>query len=137
MSLALVPQDCTDLALTPQQKATALDRMEAAQAVIDEFRARCKAELRRDPNAVPGWRLARGKKNTEITDPGRVFERFQSMGGSYAQFTPAIKITKSGLEDAIRTVTGAKGQALKTQVESAIEGATFTTITEPSLSRIK
>lgn len=52
---------------------TALDQCEVAQLVIDDLRAKAKAVLATDPNAIPGWKLQPGATRTTVKDAKGAF----------------------------------------------------------------
>lgn len=129
-ALTTVPET----ALAPVELARLLDACKVAESVIDEIRARAKAELTAG-REVPGWRLRPTGIRQQITDPTTVFGRFVAAGGTEKQFLDTITVAKGALKTALKEVTGAKGKALDDRMDALLEGCTEETPASMTLAR--
>lgn len=122
--------------LSPATLSDFLSRAEFAERVI----AACRQEAVRRLTAgeqIPGWTLKPGSVRESVTDPAKVFARFAALGGTQEAFMPAVSVTKKGLKEAVKAVTGAKGKALEEQIETMLEGCTESKESAPSLAKAK
>lgn len=132
-----VTRDGREIIMSPERIAEFLDRVPAAEAVIEAVRAKAKRMIEADPQAIPGWTLKPGAARETITDPATLFTRFSDAGGTQEQFLPAVSVTKSRFKDAVKSATGEKGKALDALIESMLAGCTEAKPTAPSLVRVK
>ena len=122
-------------AWTPEQRAAFCDRKSVAQKWLDEMEAQVKAELAKDPEAVPGWFLKPGRIIETIRDPQAVFDRFAGIGGNLENFMACIAVGKSKLRDQLSKVTGNKGKALDAQLKTLTQDLVEIKQAAPSLFR--
>jgi hypothetical protein len=120
--------------MSPEDLGKFLDICAVAEDIIAAARKQAK-EMLSAAQAVPGWKLKPGSNRETITAPERVFSRFCDLGGTNDQFMWAVSVTKSGLKDAIKTLTGEKGQALTNQLDAMIEGCIEIKTSAPTLVR--
>jgi len=66
-----------------------------------------------------------------------VYERFDRLGGSLADFMACVTVTKKTLAEKVRAITGYKGGALDSAVDLLTDGTTETTNVSPSIEKIK
>lgn len=104
------------LAMTAEQVGDFLRKARVAERVIDSVRDEAKRMLAAGVE-IPGVRLKPGANRETITKPETVFGRFLALGGTQEQFMPAVKVTKSDLKTAVKTVTNEKGKTLDATLE--------------------
>lgn len=122
---------------TPQQRAIFCSNKAVAQKWLDNCEAAIKLILQKDPDGVPGWGLAPGRKLERITNPQGVFERFSKLGGKLEDFMSCITVGKEKLKTALSTVTGARGKALDGAMGTVLDGFTESTTSAPSLRKLE
>jgi hypothetical protein len=121
---------------SPEQRALAANALGPALDFLEELKAWLKAGIAADPEFVPGWTLAPTGKTSTITNPELVFERFQKLGGTPAQFMPTVNIVKGRLADAVEAVTKVNGVKLKKALEALTEGCVEVKEKSPSLKKV-
>lgn len=97
---------------TPEQRAMAANNLGSAQKFLDELKDFIKDGLAKDPDFCPGWGLKAGAVKRSITNPQKVFERFNLIGGTLEGFMGCITVGITKLKEQIYGATGAKGKAL-------------------------
>jgi hypothetical protein len=122
---------------SPEQRALAANALGPALDFLEELKAWLKAGIAADPEFVPGWTLAPTGKTSTITNPELVFERFQKLGGTPAQFMPTVNIVKGRLADAVEAVTKVNGVKLKKALEALTEGCVEVKEKSPSLKKVE
>ena len=122
---------------TPSEWDLFLSRRAAAKKLIEEIEDYAKVLLEKDPNAIPGWRLKPGTPRHPIKDVQKVYERFDRLGGSLADFMACVTVTKKTLAEKVRAITGYKGGALDSAVDLLTDGTTETTNVAPSIEKTK
>lgn len=120
-------------AWTPEQRKIFCDRVPVAQKWLDECWEAMEAGLASDPSFVPGYVLKPGNKREEIKDPAKVFSRFNALGGKPEQFMGAVKVTKTGLREALFAVTALKGKKLDEKLKELCEGVVEVKQNKPSM----
>lgn len=104
------------LAMTAEQIGDFLRKARVAERVIESVRDEAKRMLAAGVE-IPGVKLKPGANRETITKPEVVFGRFLALGGTQEQFMPAVKVTKSDLKTAVKTVTNQKGKTLDATLE--------------------
>jgi hypothetical protein len=132
-----VSRDGREMLLSPERIAEFLEKVPAAEAVIEAVRSKARRMLEADPTAVPGWRLKPGACREAITEPNTVFARFLAGGGTQDQFMPCVSLAKTKLKDALRSASGKKGKALDEAIEAMVAGCTESKSSAPSLERVR
>lgn len=94
-----------------------------------------KARLKANPEEIPGWGLKEGKSRRKITDPQRLYDRFQAEGGELSRFMATISVGIEKLKEELRAVSGLKGKQLQQKLDSLLEGLVWTTQDEPSITK--
>jgi CRISPR/Cas system-associated exonuclease Cas4 (RecB family) len=131
-----ITPDAIAATLTGPTLGQFLERAKLAESVIEACRNEAKRRLS-EGQQVEGWTLRPGATRETITLPETVFSRFLAANGSYAEFMKSVKITKSGLKDALRNATGKKGKELDAKLESILSGCTESKASEAILTQIK
>lgn len=109
----------------------------AVEKWIEDNKEAMKQLMSENPDAVPGFYLKPGAIREKVTDPEALFARFVELGGTLDQFMACVSIIKGNLEEQTRSVTKLKGKALKSKIESLLEGITESKQNAPSISKIK
>lgn len=120
---------------TPKQRSLFLEREASIRKWLEDRKEEIKELLEKDPDAVPGYRLAPGDVRETITDLQEVYRRFAVEGGTTSQFLKAVKGVKKNLTEQVREVTGLKGNALKSKVGEMIEGCTEWKRSAPTIEK--
>lgn len=120
---------------TPDQCAIAAEALAPAQKFLDDLKDMLKDRLSKQPGSVPGWELRPGAVRESIVNPQEVFNRFVKLGGTVENFMPCVDIGKTKLKDALSKVTGAKGKALLSAMDTIVAGATEQKQGAPVLKR--
>jgi CRISPR/Cas system-associated exonuclease Cas4 (RecB family) len=132
-----VSRDGREMVLSPERIAEFLEKVPAAEAVIEAVRAKARRMLEADPDAIPGWRLKPGSCREVITEPNTVFARFLEAGGTQEHFLPCVTLAKTKLREALRAASGKKGKGLDEAMDTLLAGCTETKPSAPSLERIR
>lgn len=120
---------------SPEQRAIFCQRESVARKWLDETKDAIKELMVKEPLAVPGYYLKPGSIRKVIKDPTTLFERFQKIGGTLAQFMKCIDVRKMSLADAVNQATGARGVNLGRAVETLTEGLTEDHPNKPSIAK--
>lgn len=120
--------------LTPDELGDYLGRIALAETIIDALKTEAKSRLEKGEK-VTGWKLKPGSKNSTITDPQSLFNRFAAKGGTVEQFMRAINVAKGKFEIVLKEATQIKGKDLDREVDSMLSGITETKTSAPSLAR--
>lgn len=132
---ATVHKQSGEIMLTPERLAQVLDAARVAEDVIESVRAKAKRMLEAGIE-IPGWSLKPGAVKESIADVPALFNRFAALGGTQEQFIGTVTVTKTRLKDAVRSVTGTKGKALETHMDTLLDGITESKQNAPSLVKI-
>jgi hypothetical protein len=133
---ALMPSGGLSVAtMSPEQLGQLLDRRKIIEDILDEAKARAK-KLIQAGIEVPGWTLAKGKKENPITDADTVFARMIELGGDSGDFIDACTVGKGKLEDVLRRLTGEKGKALAAVMDRVLDGCTEEKVGEKILKKV-
>lgn len=122
--------------MTPEQLSAALDTCEQVESVIEAIRTEAFQRLQFGEK-LDGWGIKAGVERESITDSTTVFSRFLALGGTEAAFLTAVTVGKGKLKDKLGELTGNKGKALATQLDTLLQGCVETKTTNPSLAREK
>jgi len=107
---------------TPEMRVAFCDGYSVAAKWLENCWAEMERLAKADPNAVPGYGMKEGSKPQPITDPQKVFERFEAQGGKLEQFMRAVGLAKGKLAEALSVVTGLRGKKLDDAFDSLVEG---------------
>ena len=122
---------------TVDQRVSFCEGVGSVKKWIEDNEEAMKKLLNDDADAVPGFYLKPGNIRELVTDPEALFARFVELGGTLEQFIACVSIAKGKLEDQVRSVTEKKGKALKSQVDTLLEGIVEQKQNAPSLAKRK
>jgi CRISPR/Cas system-associated exonuclease Cas4 (RecB family) len=122
-------------ATTPEEMAQLLDRAAIATRIAKTINEEAKMRLIAGEH-IPGYTLKPGASKTTITDPNMVYTRATQIGITQEHFMETVTIGIGKLKNAIKS-TGLKGKALNDEYQRIIDGASETTQTQPSITKIK
>lgn len=123
-------------AMPADNLANLLDRCRVAEMVIEAAKDNAKSRIQAGED-IPGYRLKDGSTRTTITNPAKVFDRFNQQGGSVSDFLACITVKSGTLKASFKALTGAKGKGLDLEYAALIEGCSETKETAPQLERVK
>lgn len=129
-SLATLPEDTQREAMFARAMELPAEKLAATMnglAMVERFVAAIKGAARQrageDAEFQRFWTLREKKGRRSISDVRKVFERCASQGVTAEAFTALCSIGLGDVKDLIRGATGAKGKALDSLADAALEGA--------------
>jgi hypothetical protein len=122
------------LTVKPATFEQALDLVAVCKLVIKDYEEGAKAQLERDPNSVPGWKLQPGNKVTKITNPGLAFSAVKDFVKP-EQFLGCCSVGIQKLADVYAKNSGVPKSNGKEALMARIEPFTETKQNQPSIKR--
>lgn len=114
--------------------AAVLNACALAKKVIADREAEAKAVLQAQPDAIPGWKLVKGRRVRIVTAPETVAGRLSELGIEKQAILSSVTMSLGKIENLIRT-TGLKGKELKASMNLVLLGCCEEREDAPSLSR--
>lgn len=129
---------------TEEQRAKFMDGKRTAQKWLDETYRALKELMKEYPGCVPGYVLGEGDKMTTITDPQKLFARFDAIA-KQAEFTDetlplfmqCVAVKKGEFETLVRKVTGFKGKKLNATIDAMLTDIVEVSRKEGSIEKEK
>jgi hypothetical protein len=118
---------------SPQQRTMFMERVGTAEKWLEDCKERLRELLLKDPESVPGYKLNEGRNNPTYINPAAMFAEFKKLGGTEAQFIAALDVGKGKLTEAVKSLTGLKGNKLEATVKGIIGENVVNTKTRPSI----
>lgn len=129
-SLATLPDDkqreamfARAMELPAEKLAATMRGLAMVERFVNAIKGAARQRAREDEEFQRFWTLRQKKGKRSITDVRKVFERLAAHGVTAEAFTALCSIGLGDVKDLLRKATGAKGQALDTLHEAALEGA--------------
>lgn len=109
--------------LPASRLAAAMNGLPMVKRFVAAIEGAARERAREDAEFQRFWELREKKGRRSITDVRKVFERCASHGVTAEAFTAQCSIGLGDVKDLIRSATGAKGKALDSLADAALEGA--------------
>ena len=129
-SLATLPDDkqreamfARAIELPAEKLAAAMNGLPMVERFVAAIKGAARQRAREDAEFQRFWTLREKKGRRSITDVRKVFEACARHGVTTEAFTALCSIGLGDVKDLLRGATGAKGKALDTLHEAALEGA--------------
>ena len=123
--------------MAPMDVLRVLESKAIITKIIKDAEEQAKELLKADPDALPGWKLDKPRKNESIIDPNTLYARCVEAGVKPENFTKAVTITKTALKEVIEHDLGLKGKPVEDKLKELCAGLVEVKECEPSLKRIK
>lgn len=129
-SLATLPDDkqreamfARAIEMPAEKLASAMNGLPMVERFVAAIKGAARQRAREDEQFQRFWTLREKKGRRSITDVRKVFEACARHGVTAEAFTAECSIGLGDVKDLIRGATGAKGKALDSLADAALEGA--------------
>ena len=118
----------------PTRFAELLDYVGVAKKLIPEIEKKAKETLDKNPDSIPGYKIAEGRKRRKITDSQEAFNRLrEDKLISQEDFLKAVKVSVPQIENGVVATTGKKKSEAYQAVADSLEDLIETTTDQPRL----
>ena len=118
----------------PTRFSELLDYVGVAKKLIPEIEKKAKETLDKNPDSIPGYKIAEGRKRRKITDSQEAFNRLrEDKLISQADFLKAVKVSVPQIENGVVATTGKKKSEAYQAVADSLEDLIETTTDQPRL----
>ena len=118
----------------PTRFSELLDYVGVAKKLIPEIEKKAKETLDKNPDSIPGYKIAEGRKRRKITDSQEAFNRLrEDKLISQEDFLKAVKVSVPQIENGVVATTGKKKSEAYQAVADSLEDLIETTTDQPRL----
>jgi hypothetical protein len=118
-----------------EKGARILEEIKAAKTVLADLEAAYKAELKTDPDCLPGWTLSNGRKLRSIPEVEKALEAWSTHRYAMSDFLACTNLAIGALEEKLTAKTGKVGKGLANHFNDIFGPLVVTHMSEPSIVR--
>jgi Protein of unknown function (DUF2800) len=118
-----------------EKGARILEEIKAAKTVLADLEAAYKAELKTDPDCLPGWILSNGRKLRSIPEVEKALEAWSTHRYAISDFLACTNLAIGALEEKLTAKTGKVGKGLANHFNDIFGPLVVTHMSEPSIVR--
>src|SRR4029077_13544055 len=128
--------DAGDFVLPLGEKgARILEEIKTAKTVLADLEQAYKAELKTDPDCLPGWQLSNGRKLRAIPEVEKALEAWSKQRYALSDFLACTDLVIGRLEEKLSAQTGKVGKGLANHFNEVFGPLVVTERSEPSIVR--
>jgi Protein of unknown function (DUF2800) len=118
-----------------EKGARLLDEIKTVKEVIKSLEEAYKAELKTDPDCLPGWQLSNGRKLRWIPEVEKALEAWSSHRYAMSDFLSCTDLVLHRLEEKLAAQTGKVGKGLANHFNDIFGPLVMTRMSQPSIVR--
>jgi Protein of unknown function (DUF2800) len=128
--------DAGDFVLPLGEKgARLLEEIKAAKGVLADLEEAYKAELKTDPDCLPGWQLSNGRKLRWIPEVEKALQAWSAHRYAMSDFLACTDLVLHRLEEKLTLSTGKVGKGLANHFNDIFGPLVVTRMSQPSIVR--
>jgi hypothetical protein len=118
-----------------EKGARLLEEIKTAKTVLADLEEAYKAELKTDPDCLPGWQLSNGRKLRWIPEVEKALEAWSSHRYAMSDFLSCTDLVIHRLEEKLTVSTGKVGKGLANHFNDIFGPLVVTRMSQPSIMR--
>jgi Protein of unknown function (DUF2800) len=118
-----------------EKGARLLEEIKTAKTVLADLEEAYKAELKTDPDCLPGWTLSNGRKLRTIPEVEKALEAWSSHRYAMSDFLACTDLVLGRLEEKLAVSTGKVGKGLANHFNDIFGPLVVTSMSQPSIVR--
>jgi len=118
-----------------EKGARLLEEIKTAKTVLADLEEAYKAELKTDPDCLPGWQLSNGRKLRWIAEVEKALEAWSSHRYAMSDFLSCTDLVLHRLEEKLAAHTGKVGKGLANHFNDIFGPLVMTRMSQPSIVR--
>jgi Protein of unknown function (DUF2800) len=118
-----------------EKGARILEEIKTAKTLLADLEEAYKAELKTDPDCLPGWTLSNGRKLRWIPEVEKALEAWSSHRYAMSDFLSCTDLVLRRLEEKLAVSTGKVGKDLANHFNDIFGPLVMTRMSQPSIVR--
>jgi hypothetical protein len=118
-----------------EKGARVLEEIKTAKTVLADLEEAYKAELKNDPDCLPGWQLSNGRKLRWIPEVEKALEAWSTQRYAMSDFLSCTDLVLHRLEEKLTVSTGKVGKDLANHFNDIFGPLVVTRMSQPSIVR--
>jgi hypothetical protein len=118
-----------------EKGARILEEIKTAKTLLADLEEAYKAELKNDPDCLPGWQLSNGRKLRWIPEVEKALEAWSTHRYAMSDFLSCTDLVLRRLEEKLATQTGKVGKGLANHFNDIFGPLIVTKQSQPSIVR--
>jgi len=118
-----------------EKGARLLEEIKTAKTVLADLEEAYKAELKTDPDCLPGWQLSNGRKLRWIPEVEKALEAWSSHRYAMSDFLSCTDLVLHRLEEKLAAQSGKVGKGLANHFNDIFGPLVMTRMSQPSIVR--